>query len=104
MLSMRPWVGIWLWEAMESQLSWWWTRDSPRHQVPSLWHPTLETAEKLRTEGPPPPTPAALSPGPKEGKGRGEGACWFPRRQEVLGPVCGWSAGWPSYRRLDAAH
>jgi hypothetical protein len=32
------------------QLGGWWTRGSPRHQVPSLWHPTLDTAAELRTE------------------------------------------------------
>jgi hypothetical protein len=31
-------------------LSRWWTRGSPRHQVPSLQHPTLDTKEELRTE------------------------------------------------------
>ena len=28
----------------------WWTRGSPRYQVLSLWHPTLDMAEELRTE------------------------------------------------------
>ena len=28
----------------------WWTRGSPRYQVLSLWHPTLDMVEELRTE------------------------------------------------------
>ena len=28
----------------------WWTKGSPRYQVLSLWHPTLDTVEELRTE------------------------------------------------------
>jgi hypothetical protein len=28
----------------------WWTRGISRYQVVSLWHPTLDTAEELRTE------------------------------------------------------
>ena len=48
-------VGVWLWEATESQLSREWTSDSPRYQVLSMGHLTLDTAEELRTEWAPPP-------------------------------------------------
>jgi hypothetical protein len=63
-------------------LSGWWSRDSTRHQVPSLWHPTLETVEELRTEW---GSGAALDPGAKgrRGLGRGESG-WFPNCQESL--------------------
>ena len=50
MLSTWPQVGVWLWEATESQLGEEWTRGSLRYQVPSLRHPTLDTVEELRTE------------------------------------------------------
>ena len=55
----------------------WWTRGSPRYQVLSLQHPTLDTAEELRTDG---GLRVALS---LEGKGR-EVWVGVPRRRESL--------------------
>ena len=49
MLSTWLQVGIWLYEATDSTRRGL-TRGSPRYQVLSLWHPTLDTAEELRTE------------------------------------------------------
>ena len=34
----------------QTPLGGWLTRGSPRQQVPSLWHPTLDTMEELRTK------------------------------------------------------
>jgi hypothetical protein len=62
MLSTQPWMGVWLWEIVESQLSGDWTRGSPRYQVLSLGHPRLDTMEELRTEW----APGEWAPG--EGK------------------------------------
>ena len=52
-LSMRPRVGIWLFEATDPTWrgwGWGWTRGSPWYQVLSLRHPTLDTAEEMKTE------------------------------------------------------
>ena len=43
MLSLWPQVGVWLWEATESQLHKGWSRDSPR----------LDTSEELKKKGGP---------------------------------------------------
>ena len=72
MLSTRPLVGVWLWKAMDPQLGRGWTSGSPRYQVLSLQHPTLDTTEELRTnEG-----PGQLSQlwGPREERAGGESA------------------------------
>ena len=54
-----------------------WTRGSPRHQVLSLRHPTLDTAEELRIEQWP--------RGGRQERAWGEGrARWFPRSLESL--------------------
>jgi hypothetical protein len=86
MLSMRPRVGVWLWEANDPTRRWW-TRGSPRHQVPSLQHPTLDTTEELRIEwglrGSTEPWGQREERAGGEGRGRG-GAGWFPGRRESL--------------------
>ena len=72
-------------------LSRWWTRGSPRYQVPG--HPKLDMAEELRTKWPPQHTHThthththgSLAPGLKGGEGSGRGGTgWFPRRRESL--------------------
>ena len=52
----------------------WWTKGSPRYQVLSLWHPTLDMVEELRTNRGP---GAALGPGGERKRGQG--------KREVLG-------------------
>ena len=49
-LSMQPLMGIRPREAKESQLTGVWARGSPRYQVLSLQHPTLDSAEEQKTE------------------------------------------------------
>ena len=48
-LSMQPLVGIWLCEATDPT-SRGMDKGKPLYQVLSLWHPTLDMAEELRTE------------------------------------------------------
>lgn len=45
----------------------WWTRGSPRYQVPIFWHLMQDTLEELRTEW----GPGANALGAKVGEGRG---------------------------------
>ena len=103
MLSMRPQVGVWLWEATESQLSREWTSDSPRYQVLSLGHPMLDTTEELRTNRGSPGGAGQSAPGLKGGEGRGRGCLMVPTRVRVLGLICDWSIRRPG-GRSDMAH
>jgi hypothetical protein len=63
----------------------------------------LDTSEELRTEWGRGGGAGQLAPGQKGGEGRGRGHWVVPMRARVLGPVCGWTAGRPSGRRLDSA-
>ena len=49
-LSTRPQVGIWLCEPTDPTQHGGVDKGQPPYQVLSLWHPTLDIAEELRTE------------------------------------------------------
>ena len=71
-------------EATKPQLSRWWTRGSPRHQVLSLGHLTLDTAEELKTG------PMWWFGQPQDERAGGERGSWVvPMQARVLGPVHG---------------
>jgi hypothetical protein len=51
MLSIWPWLGVWLWEATGPQLGRWWTRGSLRYQVLRLRYPRHRwTLQKSREQ------------------------------------------------------
>jgi hypothetical protein len=98
--STGPRLGIWQWEATDpTQLGV--DKGQPRYQVLSLWHPTLDTAEELRTElGP----GAALGPRRKRKRGQRERECWVvPSQASIFSLVHGWSTRRPSDGRLGTA-
>jgi hypothetical protein len=97
MLSTQPWVSIWLCETTDP------TRQGldkgqPPYQVFSLWHPTLDTAEEMRTECGP---QSSIWTHRYRKRGQGEKV---PKQVSVLSLVAGWSTGRPSERRLGTAH
>jgi hypothetical protein len=62
----------------------WWKRGSPRPQVPSLRHPTLD-AEELRTNAPFPPMAQSVGGSVSAGERRERGdTSWFPLGRESL--------------------
>jgi hypothetical protein len=104
MLSTWPWLGVSDYVKLLTAHGGWWTRASPSHQFPRLWHPTLDMVEELRTEWR--PQGGSVSSGAKGRRGgQGEKGRWMvPMKARVLGQVCsGWSTGWPSGGRLDEA-
>jgi hypothetical protein len=67
-------LGGWMREDCRMLFGGGWTRGSPRYQVLSLGHPTLDNPEELRTNGD--PWTAQSAPGPKGGEGRGYERPW----------------------------
>jgi hypothetical protein len=78
MLSKWTQVGVWLWEAMESQIRRWWTRGSPRYHILTLGRLKLDTVEELRTEWG--PRGCSVSPVAEGKRERERHAAWFPCR------------------------
>jgi hypothetical protein len=104
-LSMRPRVGVWLWEAMYPSSEGGGQGAVLGTRFPASGIPYTDGHHRRAENGMGAPGAARSSLGPKGGEGRERGRYWVvPTQARVLGPVCGWNARRPSGGRLDMAH
>ena len=105
MLSMRPWVSVWLWEAMDSTCLPWWKRELLDNRfTASGIQDTTGYLRRAENKWRPPRCGSVILQGLREERAGREGALGGSHAGESSWSSLGWSSGQPLGGRLDVAH